>query len=768
MLPFLHNSSPQASTHVTSKRRQRETLALACLPVISHWQTRAQYEPAIPLALEIATIVIAILLLLKTSSTRIRIASVATLFAFPLLIGISTGIRLGQPLAVEVLMLTLFGAFALALAVAYPTTRLLSLSVICAGFLALFVCLSSDRQDAILIPVLWLLICMWHLVANHWERLDVCMARSVQRSHWIRPLSVFLAMSLVLGVSWLTFNRVQLTRARAGVMPTSGGSQWDAPNARSGIGSGDLAIAAEKNASSFGAVDSEVMLESHESSLFDMFNETAGEPIKTRQDDPAQALRGPTVQQPHTHASKTDKGGQAFTTARQAPESLSRKQGNIDNDDILQWIGPTGIRLGMERFDSFDGFVWTSTGTTVQKNLPQVKVGEDLWSIAPNQNLPVDFSECQLGSLRVIRLNSAHMATPMMTKAVNIKDVERNDFYGIDTDGSWFMPGRKKIPTLSVLHFLSDSVLEDHLLRPNTFNDLAASSANSSLMPTEGMRTAAQLAHQWSDSCQLPYEKISSTINHLRSFAVYDPSQGSDPRDPLLAFLENKRGGAYLFATAAATMLQSLGFEVRLATGFYVSPDRYESTARHTPIRKEDVHTWVEVKLADGRWIEVEPTPGFHMPQYKQSWQRIAKNLAVLAAPYLVLCTVCGLILFWLRATWLNWLASSLWFLTKYQGEKTQLLWTVRLLEIRAILAKSPRDSGLNQREWLLRIASSDPSLAASVRHYCDIAEQVSFGGKAICSEWQTAARQMLTTMNVHFFRNHSILTSAASRVATS
>ena len=65
----------------------------------------------------------------------------------------------------------------------------------------------------------------------------------------------------------------QSDRLAFGFMPTSGGSKWSDPAARSGIGTGDAAIAAKDHAESFGAVESEIFLESTESTLFDMFND---------------------------------------------------------------------------------------------------------------------------------------------------------------------------------------------------------------------------------------------------------------------------------------------------------------------------------------------------------------------------------------------------------------------------------------------------------------------------------------------------------------
>jgi hypothetical protein len=57
-----------------------------------------------------------------------------------------------------------------------------------------------------------------------------------------------------------------------------------------------------------------------------------------------------------------------------------------------------------------------------------------------------------------------------------------------------------------------------------------------------------------------------------------------------------------------------------LVTGFYVAPENYDPLTQHTPVVKEDLHFWAEVRLSSGNWLVIEPTPGYEVLGPKRSW----------------------------------------------------------------------------------------------------------------------------------------------------
>ena len=92
--------------------------------------------------------------------------------------------------------------------------------------------------------------------------------------------------------------------------------------------------------------------------------------------------------------------------------------------------------------------------------------------------------------------------------------------------------------------------------------------------------------------------------------------------------LRSRRGPDYLFASAAAVLLRSLGYPTRVVSGLYAAPGRYDPRTRHTPVTGDDVHFWAEVRLPDGLWVAVEPTPGYELMPPVRPWsERIARAL---------------------------------------------------------------------------------------------------------------------------------------------
>ena len=76
-------------------------------------------------------------------------------------------------------------------------------------------------------------------------------------------------------------------------------------------------------------------------------------------------------------------------------------------------------------------------------------------------------------------------------------------------------------------------------------------------------------------------------------------------------------------------LLRSLGYPTRVVSGLYAAPGRYDPRTRHTPVTGEDVHFWAEVRLPDGLWVAVEPTPGYELMPPVRAWsERIAQALA--------------------------------------------------------------------------------------------------------------------------------------------
>lgn len=115
-------------------------------------------------------------------------------------------------------------------------SRTIGLSVVCSGFLTLFTTFISDSTLATVFAYAWGAICLWWLVANHWEQVESCVAIQVKPAKGQRLIVIVLGCIAILSTTLLVSNRVPvLRRLQAELMPTSGGTGDKDSAARSGV-----------------------------------------------------------------------------------------------------------------------------------------------------------------------------------------------------------------------------------------------------------------------------------------------------------------------------------------------------------------------------------------------------------------------------------------------------------------------------------------------------------------------------------------------------
>ncbi len=94
-----------------------------------------------------------------------------------------------------------------------------------------------------------------------------------------------------------------------------------------------------------------------------------------------------------------------------------------------------------------------------------------------------------------------------------------------------------------------------------------------------------------------------------------DTADGLSPEEPLVRFLETKRGYCVQFASAMIMLSRAAGIPARMAVGFLPGiPDGDERT-----VRVNDAHAWPELYFPRLGWTRFEPTPGVRSgsaPQY--------------------------------------------------------------------------------------------------------------------------------------------------------
>lgn len=705
-------------------RRQREITVLAVISLIAVGCTRLPVESSVCFGFEMlalaACYVIAASLNPKSNS-RAHLVSLTCLIAIPVLASLICRF-LDEAIAIEMTALTLLGTAALGMSVS--NRRLQSVSVICSGFLTFFATVISDSPFSVILAIVWITGCIWHLVANHWERIELCSMTNLQRQNGLRPATVLIAVGLFLVGGMIAKGRMgDSQRFSGGFMPTSGGSSWSDPGALRGVGSGEAAIAGVEKADSFGAVDSELFLESTESTLFDMFSDSIGQPKRKGVWERRQGMSSEEVLEAHGKTSKSEKGTSTFSTDRLPPERHSHLE-DSESPAVVQWSGRSGIRLAMNRYDTFDGVDWTNNASHQNQALVRRPLGEQIWFFDPatmNQILGSGQSEAQHELLKVIRLDSTRLPVPMMSSGVHIKDIDRQDFYAIDDDGSFCMPGRVKVPPMTVVHVASLMVLEDELLSNLNDDGIPCQSA-----PAEIKR----LTQSWTSGHRSKYQQLDAVVSKLRDEFEFDRSVDFGSENQLEAFLDQRRGGDHLFATTAALMAREIGLKARLVTGFYVRPAAFEMAAGHSNVLSSDVHVWVEIAMEDGRWFEIEPTPGFRPPYYKPSLLLTTKRFAAAHWPHAVALVFMIVFVVVTRLIWTEWLVAIIWRLSAPLGARRRMELAMQIFEFRVRMLRHSRPETLPARQWLLEnlFTHVDKELFQRAESFCDVADQLCFG----------------------------------------
>ncbi len=699
-----------------SQRKRTESIVLAVIAVISVTPLRYFVESRAWFIAEFVTllgmfVVAEVGKTFRVARPKLLANSATGLLAITPIVFAVLARVFASPIAFEMSALSTFAAGSLALAMGSGHDRTRAMSIVAGGFLILFATSISDNSRTVLLAILWMAICVWHLVTNHWEKLELCMPDTVRSSVGIRPFSAVASITLCIIGGLVVHDRVgESNRFSFGIMPTSGGSKWSDSAARTGIGTGDAAIAAKDHAESFGAVESDIFLESTESSLFDMFSDSIGEPKKTKTAARAQAMGNENVLPLHERAAKSEQGGTSFSTDRMPPKQHTHFSDKVE-DAVIQWDGPTGIRLATDRFDNFDGVQWTNTATHRNEKLSRCDLDQSVWFFDPTAE-PRALKQSEnvsVNLLKVLRLASPRLPVPMMTSGLHIKDIDRQDFFGIEDDGSFFMPGRDLVPPLTIVNVASLSVMEDELIGLNAQN-------LGSPRPASGRGAGAE-------GCSA-YEQLQSMVSHLRTEFTFD----RNTENSVEGFLQTRRGGDHLFATVAALKAREIGLESRLVTGFYVRPESFDITAGHANVSSGDVHVWVEIKLADGRWFEIEPSPGYREPVYTPSLWLVTKRFAAAHWIHGLLAIVASGLLYSTRLIWIEWLLTGVWLVSGILRPKRQLGLAMRIVETRARLIGSARPTGKPQRDWLESLVARDVHLQDHVKQFCDVADQTIFG----------------------------------------
>jgi hypothetical protein len=687
------------------------------------------------------------------SATPIVVTAFVSMPAILGILGRQTGWG-GEPM--ELLMLATLQNAALALSAYGGHRRCQQLAGLLSAFLVLFATAMTSQPGPLILAGVYAVVGLWWLMGSYWERLEGTFpAANTSRCVPVRTSVLGITLACVAAVAALVASAGATTYVLDGFMPTSGGNRWYDPYARAGVGDGDAMVAAKDNAMSFGPVESELFLESEMPSLYDIFNDLLGEdPKLMKQRQRAIALDPLTETREQEDTSQTQRSGREFSTVRRQADRRRQRLEDRDAPAMLYVIGRTPLHLTLETFDHFDGRDWTQSDTLERH--PDLRVcqrqGKPWVTWRDVTDHPI-FQQREQLAVKFINLKSPRVPTPPHMAAVHIDKLDRTDFFDWTSDGVIAMSERDAIPQLTVLHLTSFAVnlqplrngeagtgrycgLNSLLDAGSTYQDHPSVSLIQPYLDVpESLLKSRNLVDDGIEGQPRGWQQVEQVVHRLRTEFIHDPDAIApvDCENVVEHFLNQRRGPDYLFATTAAMVLRSLDYPTRLATGFYVRPERYDRVAGQTPVLSEDAHVWVEVCVDHNTWIPIEPTPGFAEPREQLTLvQRLRKLATALGA----LCWhhrlwIAGLVLLvsaavWFRRIWIDIVLWFGWWIVARGSLERQVKWTVWLLERRGRLAATRRPAHVTLSQWYARMIRAMPTnQATEMQHFLPLMEVV-------------------------------------------
>lgn len=701
--------------------------------------------------IEVAVVALAHVWLAKTSTRRERCLTlafpvVAIGMLGPVLLDPLTRSVLGRGQTMDGSLLDGLSFAVLGLAIFAYHSAVLKLCCTGALFLTVFACCLSSDPFVFGLVVVFAVLGVWWLMGSYWEGLRGKLAAESQEPlprSWLFGLPA-MVVAVLLMIPW---NGRESLLTLWGFLPSSGGTGDFDEFARSGVNDGDLLVGAKDNARSFGSVESEVFMDSEQPSLYDVFNESYGEPVKSKKQERAVALPAELMREAEQRMAESRTVGREFSTVRQ-PKAAKDKPtvAVIDGRALFHVKGRVPLHLRMELYDLFDGREWLPMPD--EKHPPSLllrAIGDKPWITINLPSMLEVFADEESHALKIHRLDTNRLPLPVGASRIHIDRIDRPDFFAV-TQPTILRLMHETLPPQIVVHVASraqdDSRLKYEFKRPSPSSDarmLAIPVAmrdsfvdrtrTSDLLerPGVGVRsTLASLALEWTAGIAPGWPQVQAIVNRLRDDYVLDKDgvAPADVDDPVGHFLfESRRGPDYLFATSAALLLRSLGYPTRMVSGFYANSANFDARRQHTAVFPEDVHFWPEVYLGAATWVTIEPTPGFDVLGPPPTWWQVAWSAIVACVAFVVRhAVVCSIfviaatlsVIFRRRiaervALWAWWLGS--------RREPRQLvLNTARLLERRGELAGLTRPRHCTPARWLRRLNPHAPDLGTLAR----------------------------------------------------
>jgi hypothetical protein len=486
------------------------------------------------------------------------------------------------------------------------------------------------------------------------------------------------------------------------------------------------------------------MLESKETSLYDMFSDMYGEVRPMRRDRVKSIPLAPRDSRTnHSMESRTESGGREFSVVRESPHQRRDALADRRAEAMLYVDGRTPLHLKLEQFDAWDGTRLIAHPTPPPGRL-RLSGSEGLTWVTWDPPLPSPdhgltdscfLKEETAHTLRVVRLPSTTIPAPAQLSRIRVDKIHSAHLFSWNDNGLLRYAG-DRIPSLSVLQIRSRRATTDRLERQAFRPEDHGSPADSASRPPASSTTAAtsredhtgsldpavqELVRGWTADATSDWQFVQAIVTGLRQHATLDRQQPLvvDSSDAVEDFLlRHRRGPDYLFALSAALLLRHHQFDTRVVSGLYARPASRLRAARRTPVSRDDLHFWMEVQTAAGAWIPCDPSPGYLVDYECRTLAESCRDMARAAWRHLsdhrrAWLSITGLLAATLtHRRRVSQLVDCLaWRAGRRDHGRQRVLWTLRFVDRTATRQGRPRPPGVSLEQWLERLplAGDDP-----------------------------------------------------------
>lgn len=429
--------------------------------------------------------------------------------------------------------------------------------------------------------------------------------------------------ALVFGIYWLVQDRVA-GLDWIGWLASSGGSLQASWLARSGVGDGPDEVAG-LNARSAGLVESDHMIEDCRDSLVDVISETYGEPLKPR-DMYEKMLPGDEARiiQRRGHVAQNLTPNRDFTLKRKKRAEPTQSPQVRTARALFEIQGRTPLHIRRIVYDSYDeqSHTWRESRNVGVALLEPVG---RYWLEVRRALQPGDWYAAEdYHTVKITNLKDNFVPAPPLLKGLQLRHASCPDYFYWKHDDVLALRDRSQWPSGVVLKTCVRTISYDAV--PATAWMAEPSLVRASRygqVPEVWRAPLHQLAQEWCQDLPAGWPQVQAILSRLRSAYQLDPDTvaPADHPEPIWWFLtESKRGPDYFFASSAVLLLRVLGYPTRLCLGYYAAPEAYDPQTGHTPVTQRDIHFWAELRLRDGHWAVIEPTPGYGILAPKSPW----------------------------------------------------------------------------------------------------------------------------------------------------